>query len=105
MTRALILTWLGWACFAGGAASIVVYVVHFTNRQGWRRPWNAAGLIFTAIALTQVPMFLHHGAQAQGFLSGVLAIVCLLVAVGLQSVTALRARRRTDDASRATPKA
>lgn len=102
MTRAHILTWLGWFCFAGGGSALVVYVVQFARRQEWRRPWNAAGLIFTAVALTQLPMFLHQGAQDQGFMSGVLAVSCLSVAVILQAVTALRPRRqrRSDDAPR-----
>ena len=102
MTRAHILTWLGWFCFAGGGAAIIVYVVQFARRQEWRRPWNAASLIFTALALTQLPMFLHQGAQEQGFVSGVMAVACLAVAVGLQAVMALRPRRhrRSDDAAR-----
>jgi len=94
MTRALILTWLGWACFAGGASALVIYGVHFARRQGWRRPWNAAGLLFNAAALTQVPFFLHQGAQDQGFISGVTGVACLLIGVLIQAVTALRTRRR-----------
>ena len=39
---------LGWLCYLGAAAAIVVYLIHFAKRQGWRRPWNAAGLFFTA---------------------------------------------------------
>lgn len=104
MTRVNLITWLGWFCFAGGGAAIVVYVVQFARRQEWRRPWNAASLIFTALALTQLPMILHLGAEEQGFISGLLAVACLSIAVGLQAVMALRPRRsRRDDAVRPAP--
>lgn len=95
MTRTEILTYLGWACFAGGGAAIAVYLLHFLGRQGWRRPWNAAGLFFSAIALTQIPLFmLADGADA--FIPKALAVLCLLVGVALQTVMVLRTRRRTD---------
>lgn len=92
-----IITWLGWACFAGGAVAIAVYALHFAKRQGWRRPWNAAGLFFTAIALTQIPMFLVAGAEGGGFPNAVAAVFCLLIAVAIQSIMAMRTRRRSDD--------
>jgi peptidoglycan/LPS O-acetylase OafA/YrhL len=96
VNQADILTALGWACFAGGGAAIGVYLLHFLRRQGWRRPWNAAGLLFTAIALTQVPLYLVSGAAGASFPAGVISVVCLLVGVGIQSVMALRTRRGGD---------
>ena len=95
-----IVTWLGWACYAGAAFAIVVYLVQLAGRQGWRRPWNAAGLFFTAIALTQAP-FLFQGVPPWRVAAMTL---CLLIATGLQAMTALRRRRRADDAAR-TPAA
>ena len=89
-----IITWLGWACYAGAAAAIIVYLVHFAGRQGWKRPWNAAGLFFTAIALSQAP-FLFQGAPLWRI---ALVTFCLLIATGLQAMTALRRRRRAEDA-------
>ena len=98
MSAVLLVVWLGWACYAGALAAIVVYVIHFAGRQGWKRPWNAAGLFFTAIALTQIP-FLFEGAFYRGRLwRPVIVTVCLLTATGLQAMTALRRRRRADDA-------
>ena len=94
--RADLLTWLGWACFAGGGSAIAVYILHFLKRQGWRRPWNAAGLFFSAIALTQIPSFLLADAGA-AFAHKVIAVICLLVGVAVQAVMALRTRRRGDE--------
>jgi len=97
MSPALLVVWLGWACYAGALAAIVVYVLHLAGRQGWKRPWNAAGLFFTAIALTQIP-FLFEGAFYGGRMwRPVIVTFCLLAATGLQAMTALRRRRRAGD--------
>ncbi len=100
MSPAQIVIWLGWACYAGALAAIVVYVIHFAGRQGWKRPWNAAGLFFTAIALTQAPPLFLSGAYDHAQLGRAAAVtVCLLIATGLQAFTALRRRRRAGDAA------
>ena len=97
MSPALLVVWLGWACYAGALAAIVIYVIHFAGRQGWKRPWNAAGLFFTAIALTQIP-FLFEGAFYRGRMwRPVIVTLCLLTATGLQAMTAMRRRRRAGD--------
>lgn len=87
-------TWLGWLCYAGAAAAIIVYLIHFAGRQGWKRPWNAAGLFFTAIALTQAPALFQ---EATHLWHCVLLTLCLLAATALQAFTALRRRRRRED--------
>ena len=102
MTSSLILTWLGWACYAGALAAIVVYVIHFAGRQGWKRPWNAAGLFFTAIALTQTPSLFLGGYDRAQLGRDATVTVCLLAATGLQAFTALRRRRRAGDAAAPT---
>ena len=94
-----LVVWLGWACYAGALVAIVVYVIHFAGRQGWKRPWNAAGLFFTAIALTQTPsLFLAAYDRAQVW-RALTVTICLLTATGLQAFTALRRRRRASDAA------
>ena len=99
MTTAFAITWLGWACYAGAAAAIIVYVIHFAGRQGWKRPWNAAGLFFTSIALSQTPFLFQTVFDKRGLLTAALVTVCLLAATALQAVTALRRRkRRAEDA-------
>jgi hypothetical protein len=93
-----VVTWLGWACYAGAAAAIIAYVVHFAGRQGWKRPWNAAGLFFTSIALSQVPFLFEGAIYGRGLRTAVIVTVCLLAATGLQAFIALRRRRRREDA-------
>jgi hypothetical protein len=93
------ITWLGWACYAGALAAIIVYVVHFAGRQGWKRPWNAAGLFFTAIALTQTPFLFEDAFDKSRLWRAAVVTACLLAATALQSMTALRRRRRADDAA------
>ena len=102
MSPIQIITWLGWACYAGALAAIVVYVIHFAGRQGWKRPWNAAGLFFTSIALTQTP-FLFTTTDTRGLRSAALVTVCLLAATALQGFVALRRRRRREDDAAAPP--
>ncbi len=95
---ATVLIWLGWACYAGAAVAIVVYVVHFAGRQGWKRPWNAAGLFFTSIALSQTPFLFQTVSDRRGVRTAFIVTLCLLAATGLQAFVALRRRRaRAED--------
>jgi hypothetical protein len=93
-----LVTWLGWICYADAAFAIVIYGVHFAGRQGWRRPWNAAGLFFTAIAMTQAPTLMQEAEGSGSLRSAVILTLCLLAATGLQAVTAMRRRKRREDA-------
>jgi hypothetical protein len=95
------ITLLGWLCYAAGAFALLVYVVHFAGRQGWKRPWNAAGLFFTAIALAQVPPLFRHSTDNSELFAAIVVTLCLVIATGLQAMTALRKRRRADDAAAA----
>jgi hypothetical protein len=88
---------LGWLCYAAGAFALVVYVIHFADRQGWKRPWNAAGLFFTAIALAQVPPLFRNSNDNGELFAAIVVTLCLVIATGLQAMTALRKRRRSDD--------
>jgi hypothetical protein len=104
MNSADTITLLGWLCYATGAAAIVVYVIHFAGRQGWKRPWNAAGLFFTAIALSQLPGLFRTAEDMADVRAAILVTACLIIATGLQAMSALRKRRERDDtpASEAT---
>jgi predicted membrane-bound spermidine synthase len=90
-------TLLGWLCYLGAAVAIVVYLIHFAGRQGWKRPWNAAGLFFTAIALSQVPSLFQEGLAGRTLVAAAAVTLCLLAATALQAVTAMRRRRRRED--------
>ena len=96
MTPALVIGWLGWACYAGAAGAIAVYVLHFTGRQGWKRPWNAAGLFFTSIALSQTPFLFQYAADSRGLRTGLIVTLSLLASAGVQALTALRRRGAGD---------
>ena len=97
MSMSAALIWLGWACYAGAAVAIVVYVIQFAGRQGWKRPWNAAGLFFTSIALSQTPFLFQTVADRRGVRTAFIVTLCLLAATGLQAFVALRRRRARDD--------
>ena len=102
MAQAII--WLGWACYLGAAVAILVYVIHFAGRQGWRRPWNAAGLFFTSIALSQTPYLFQAVTDRRGIRSAFVVTICLLAATGLQAFIALRRRKaRVEDAAKDAP--
>jgi hypothetical protein len=99
MTTTALINLLGWACYAGALVAIVVYIVHFAGRQGWKRPWNAAGLFFTSIALSATPSLFRDAIDAGEVRAAAIVTLCLLAATGLQAFTALRRRRvRADDA-------
>lgn len=90
MTPAII--WLGWACYAGAAAAIVIYLRHLLGPEGWKRPWGAAGLLFTSLALGQTP-FLFEDAYDRARISRAFVVsLCLLIAVALQAFALLRSR-------------
>ena len=95
MSPALTIIWLGWACYIGAAIAIVVYVVHFAGRQGWKRPWNAAGLFFTSIALSKTPSLFRY-VDNRGVSAAAIVTLCLLAACAVQAFTALRRRRQED---------
>ena len=96
MSPALMITWLGWACYIGAAIAIIVYVVHFAGRQGWKRPWNAAGLFFTSIALSQTPFLFQYVGDSRGVGAAAIVTLCLLAACAVQAFSALRRRRQED---------
>ena len=97
MNPSEMITVLGWLCYAAGAVAIIVYVIHFAGRQGWRRPWNASGLFFTALALAFLPALFRDAVELEELRAAVIVTICLLGATGLQAMTALRKRRPRDD--------
>ena len=93
MTQYVAIIWLGWACYAGAAAMLIVYAVLFARGQGWTRPWNAAGLVFTSIALSQTPSLFRNVYNSRELFTAATVTACLLAAGALQAVAALRARK------------
>ncbi len=96
MTPNPLVIWLGWACYAGAGFAIIIYVKHLLGPQGWKRPWSAAGLLFTSLALGQTPFLFEDAYDWSRIGRAILVTLCLLVAVGLQTVTLLRSRPERD---------
>jgi hypothetical protein len=88
-----VVTWLGWACYAGAAVALVAYLVQVAGRGRWRRPWNAAGLVFTSVALSQTPYLFDPAMYGRSLRTAVVVTVCMVAAAALQAFTALRPRR------------
>lgn len=91
MTPAII--WLGWACYAGAGAAIIVYLRHLLGPEHWKRPWTAAGLLFTSLALGQTPFLFEDAYDRARLARAFIVTLCLLIAVGLQAYALLRPRR------------
>ena len=98
MNSSEMITVLGWLCYAAGAIALAVYIIHFAGRQGWKRPWNAAGLFFTALALAQAPTLFRTAVDIPELRAAVIVTISLIAATGLQALTALRKRRDRTDA-------
>jgi O-antigen ligase len=94
---------LRWLCYAGAAAALLIYIVHFAGRQGWKRPWTAAGLFFTSAALAFLPSLFRDASDPGQLRDAVIVVICLLAAAALQSLGALRRRRVRADEARAAP--
>ncbi len=91
-----LIVWLGWACYAGAAGAIAALVIPVLGGHGWKRPWNAAGLFFTSIALSQTPFLFQGAYDAKGLRTAAIVTACLDAAAALQAVLALRPRRDAD---------
>jgi len=91
-----LIAWLGWACYAGAAVAIAAYVIQLAGDAGWKRPWNAAGLFFTSIALSQTPFLFQGVDDAKGLRTAAIVTACLDAAAVLQAFLALRPRRDAD---------
>jgi len=91
------IVWLGWACYAGAAFAIVVFLRHLLSSKPHKRPWSAAGLLFTSLAMGQTP-FLYEDAYSRAQLARAAVVTaCLLMAVALQAY--LLINPRTDEAA------
>lgn len=80
---------LGWVCLAAAVAALGVYFWLILTRVKMIRLMTNLGLFLTGLALFQGPNLL---ALTEGDLSVRLAVLCLLLAVTVQIVAAIRTR-------------
>jgi hypothetical protein len=97
LSPSAVITLLGWTCYLGAAAAIAAYVLHFAGGRGFKRPWNAAGLFFSSIALSQTPFLFQDVTDPRGLRSAAIVTFSLVAGVAVQAYAALRQRRGTDD--------
>ncbi len=79
------IVWLGWACYAGAAFAIVVFLTHLLGSRPHKRPWSAAGLLFTSLAMGQTPFLFEDAYSGAQIARAVIVTGCLLLAAGLQA--------------------
>ena len=96
--------WLGWACYAGAAFAIVVYLTHLLGSQPHKRPWSAAGLLFTSLGLGQTPFLFEDAYSGAQIARAAVVTACLLAALAFQSFSLLRLRA-SDAAAPSAPSA
>jgi hypothetical protein len=84
---------LSWAAWAGAALSLCIYVYAYILRPRGDRLMSTMGLFFTAVGLSQIPLFLRDGAQGAAFMNANFAIVSFLAAAAAQAIVAVRGRR------------
>ena len=103
MSASPFIVWLGWACYAGAAFAIVVYLAHLLGSHPHKRPWAAAGLLFTSLALGQIPFLFQDAYSGAQIARAAVVTACLLAALALQGLTLFRIRAG-DGAPAAPPK-
>ena len=103
MSASPIIVWLGWACYAGAAFAIVVFLNHLLGRQPHKRPWSAAGMLFTSLAMGQTPFLFEDAYSGQQIARAAVVTGCLLAAVVFQAYLLISPRADEDRRPAATP--
>ena len=85
MTASPLIVWLGWACYAGAAFAIVVFLSHLLGSQSHKRPWSAAGMLFTSLAMGQTPFLFEDSYSGSQIARAAIVTACLLAAVAMQA--------------------
>ena len=80
-------------CYAGALFSASVYVYGFIIKSKGDRRWHTAGLLFSGLALANLPPLIQAGAGNGMLFSAGIVTLLLLGGLACQSVAALRGRR------------
>ena len=101
MSYSPFIVWLGWACYAGAAFAIVVFLTHLLGSRPHKRPWSAAGMLFTSLAMGQTPFLFEDAYSGAQIARAAIVTACLLLGVGLQAY--LLISPRADESGPAAP--
>ncbi len=85
-----------WISAIGAGACAAAYLYAYVVRSRGARPLHTAGLLFSGLALANLPMMLAASGRSGASLNEILLVGCLLIGAVCQAVTALR--RRSGDA-------
>jgi len=91
-----IVIWLGWVCYAGAAFAIVVFLTHLLGSRPHKRPWSAAGMLFTSLAMGQTPFLFEDAYSRSQVARAAIVTSCLLLAVALQAYLLISPRANED---------
>ena len=92
-----ILELLTWSAWIGAGISLIIYVYAYVLRPRGDRLLSTMGLFFTAVGLSQIPLFMLDGARGPGFMNAGFCIISFLAAAAAQAIVAVRSRRRIED--------
>jgi hypothetical protein len=80
-------------CYGGGLFAAGAYVYGYIIKSKGDRRWHTAGLLFTGLALANLPPLIQTAVNTGRFFNAGAVTVLLLLGLSCQSVTALRGRR------------
>lgn len=92
-----ILELLTLSAWIGAGISLIIYVYAYVLRPRGDRLMSTMGLFFTAVGLSQIPLFMISGAEGPAFMNAAFCIVSFLAAAAAQAIVAVRSRRRFED--------
>jgi hypothetical protein len=80
-------------CYCGGLFAAGAYVYGYIIKSKGDRRWHTAGLLFTGIALANLPALIEMAANNGRLFQAGAVTVLLLLGLSCQSVTAIRGRK------------
>ena len=80
-------------CYLAALATGCAYVYGYIIKSKGDRRWHIAGLLFSGMALLNLPSVLATGGRGAASFNAMLLVLFLLMAVSCQALTAFRGRR------------
>jgi hypothetical protein len=91
---------LYWIAIIVGLAGIVIYFIALAMRPRIVRMVHGSGLFFSGLGLVQLAILVRTTAPALAWFNANIAIVCLIIAIAVQSYAVLSNRRAWDGVDR-----